>query len=182
MQAHHQHRLNLPERLRSLPSAAARPDGWSDLQCRLTARRAAAERRYHAMRLAAAASVALVAVTAIWRIDDISSERPDRAAASLQPLTAEQVISADRVAQLQSQSRALDEVLGQLGARPVVQRAGTSLPIDTLETQVQWLDHQLSAGVGELEPRSAEQLWRRRVETMNSLVQLRYVEAQRTDM
>jgi hypothetical protein len=64
----------------------------------------------------------------------------------------------------------------------VVERAGTSLPIDTLETQVQWLDHQLSAGVGELEPRSAEQLWRRRVEAMNSLVQLRYVEAQRIDM
>ncbi len=182
MQPHHEHRLNLPERLRSLPSAAARPDGWSDVQRRLTVRREAAERRYRAMRLAAAASVALVAVTAIWRIGDVSSERPGRAAELLQPLTAEQAISADRVAQLQSQSQALDEVLGGLGARPVVERAGTSLPIDTLETQVQWLDHQLSAGVGELEPRSAEQLWRRRVEAMNSLVQLRYVEAQRIDM
>jgi hypothetical protein len=40
----------------------------------------------------------------------------------------------------------------------------------------------LSVGDGELEPRSAEQLWRRRVEAMNSLVQLRYVEAQRIDM
>jgi len=182
MHPDHEHPLNLPERLRSLPAAAPRPDGWSDVQRRLTARRQAANRRYHAMRLAAAASVALVAVTATWRIGDISSERPGRAAARLQPLSAEQAMSIDRVARLQSQSRALDEVLGRLGARPVVERAGTSLPIDSLETQVQWLDHQLSAVVDEIEPRSAEQLWRRRVEAMNSLVQLRYVEAQRIDM
>jgi hypothetical protein len=182
MHPDHEHRLNLPERLRSLPAVAARPGGWAGVQRRLGARRAGAERRYYAMRVAAAASVALVAVIALWRIGDVGSEQPGRAAGQLQPLTAEQAISADRVVQLQSQSQALDELLGGLGARPVVERAGTSLPIDTLETQVQWLDHQLSAGVGELEPRSAEQLWRRRVEAMNSLVQLRYVEAQRIDM
>lgn len=182
MHPDHEHRLNLHGRLRSLPAAAPRPDGWSDVQRRLTVRRETANRRYHGMRLAAAASVALVAVTAIWRIGDVSSEQPGRASALLQPLSAEQAISADRVAQLQSQSQALDEVLGGLGARPVVERAGSSLPIDSLETQVQWLDHQLSASVGELEPRSAEQLWRHRVEAMNSLVQLRYVEAQRIDM
>ncbi len=56
------------------------------------------------------------------------------------------------------------------------------MPIDTLESQVQWIDHQISVGDGEIEPGSAEQLWRKRVEAMNSLVQLRYVEAQRIDM
>jgi hypothetical protein len=182
MHPHHEHRLNLADRLRSLPAVAAQPDGWTDVQRRLGARRAGAERRYYAMRVAAAASVALVAVTALWRIGDLALEQPGRNAALLQPLSAEQAIAADRVAQLQSQSQALDDMLGGLGARPVVERAGTSLPIDTLEAQVQWLDHQLSVGDGELEPRSAEQLWRRRVETMNSLVQLRYVEAQRIDM
>ena len=45
-----------------------------------------------------------------------------------------------------------------------------------------WLDQQTPAGDGEIEPGSAEQPWRKRVEAMNSLVQLRYVEAQRIDM
>jgi hypothetical protein len=56
------------------------------------------------------------------------------------------------------------------------------LPIDTLEAQVQWLDHQISVGEGEIAPGPAEQLWRERVEAMNSLVRLRYVEAHRIDM
>jgi len=60
--------------------------------------------------------------------------------------------------------------------------AGTSVPIDTLEAQVQWIDHQISGGDGVIEPGSAEQFWRKRVGAMNSLVQLRYVEAQRIDM
>jgi hypothetical protein len=60
-----------------------------------------------------------------------------------------------------------------------VERAGTSLPIETLEAQVQWLDHQLSfAGSTGAAAPEAERLWRDRVEVMNSLLQLRYVEAQ----
>jgi len=47
---------------------------------------------------------------------------------------------------------------------------------------VQWIDHQISVADGEIEPGSAEQLWRKRVGAMNSLVRLRYVEAQRIDM
>jgi hypothetical protein len=56
-----------------------------------------------------------------------------------------------------------------------VQRAGTAMPIDTLEAQVQWIDHRISASGDALE---AEQLWRERVDAMNTLVRLRYVEAQ----
>jgi hypothetical protein len=53
------------------------------------------------------------------------------------------------------------------------------VPIDNLESQVQWLDHQLSTATDAMPAPQAEQLWRDRVEVMNSLVQLRYVEAQR---
>jgi hypothetical protein len=59
-----------------------------------------------------------------------------------------------------------------------VERAGTAVPIDALEAQVQWIDHQLSTGDG-LEAGVTERLWRERVDLMNSLVQLRYVDAQR---
>lgn len=173
---------NPVDRLRALPAVESRPGGWPDVQQRILARQALQARRSFTLRLAAAASIALVVVTAAWRVSDVATEHPGSMAAQLTPLTAEQALALDRVAQLQTQSQALDDMLAELGAHPVVERAGTSLPIDTLETQVQWLDHQISAGDGNLEPGSAERLWRRRVEAMDSLVRLRYVEAQRIDM
>jgi hypothetical protein len=53
------------------------------------------------------------------------------------------------------------------------------LPIESLEARVQWLDHEISIADTRSRGPAAEQLWRDRVEVMNSLVQLRYVEAQR---
>ena len=174
--------MSLTDELRSLPAAEPRPDGWIDLQSRLATKKATQARRRIGLQFAAAASVAVIAVTATWRVSDVVTEHPGTMAVELTPLTAEQALALDRVAQLQSQSQVLDEVLSAIGERPVVERAGASLPIDTLEGQVQWIDHQISMGDGEIEPGSAEQLWRKRVEAMNSLVQLRYVEAQRIDM
>jgi len=174
--------MNLTEELRALPAAESRSDGWADVQSRLAAKQATHARRRLGLQLAAVACVAIIAVTATWRITDVVTELPGSMAIELTPLTAEQALALDRVAQLQTQSQALDEMLSVIGERPVVERAGTSLPIDTLEAQVQWIDHQISVGDGEIEPGSAEQLWRKRVEAMNSLVQLRYVEAQRIDM
>jgi len=173
---------NLADELRSLPAAAPRSGGWADVQSRLAAKKAVHARRRLGLQLAAAASLAVISVTAAWRVGDIVTERPGSMAVELTPLTVEQALALDRVAQLQTQSQALDEMLSVIGERPVVERAGTSLPIDTLEAQVQWIDHNISVGDGEIEPGSAEQLWRKRVEAMNSLVQLRYVEAQRIDM
>jgi hypothetical protein len=174
--------MNLTDELQSLPAAEPRIDGWADVQSRLAAQQAAYARRRLGLQLAAAASVVIIAVTATWRVGDVVTERPGAMAVERTPLTAEQALALDRVAQLQTQSQALEVMLSVIGERPVVERAGTSLPIDTLESQVQWIDHQISVGDGEIEPGSAEQLWRKRVEAMNSLVQLRYVEAQRIDM
>ena len=78
--------------------------------------------------------------------------------------------------QLQSQSAALEDALAVIGNRPAVQRAGTTLPIDTLEAQVQWIDHRISAGPDDA--LETERLWRERVDAMNTLVRLRYVEIQ----
>lgn len=177
-----EHTMNLTDELRALPAAEPRRDGWADVQLRLAARTRMRARRRLGLQLAAAASVAIIAVTAAWRVGDLVTGHPGSMAVELTPLTAEQALALDRVAQLQTQSQALEEMLSVIGERPVVERAGTSVPIDSLESQVQWLDHQLSIGGGEIEPGSAEQLWRKRVEAMNSLVQLRYVEAQRIDM
>lgn len=177
-----EHAMSLQDQLRSLPAAEPRLDGWADVRSRVAARKTARARRRLGVQLAAAASVAIIAVTAAWRVGDVVTERPDSMAVELTPLTAEQALALDRVAQLQTQSQALDEMLSVIGERPVVERAGTSVPIDTLEAQVQWIDHQISVADGDIEPGSAEQLWRKRVGAMNSLVRLRYVEAQRIDM
>jgi hypothetical protein len=172
----------LRSRLRALPPVGAAKDGWSALQARLGEHRSAALRRAWGARVAVAASVAVIAAAIGWRIADTSLEQSAAARAMPAPLTAEQALALDRVAQLQTQSDALDAMLVALGDRPAVERAGSTLPIDTLESQVQWVDHQLSSGDAALEPASAEQLWRERVEALNSLVRLRYVEAQRISM
>jgi hypothetical protein len=83
------------------------------------------------------------------------------------------------LAELRSRSQMLEAVLAELPARPAVKRAATSVPIDSLEARVQWLDHEILVADAQASAPQAEQLWRERVEVLNSLVQLRYVEAQR---
>lgn len=182
MQARDERAMNLTARLRALPAAEPVPGGWAAVQSRLAARQRAASHRTLVVRLATAASIALVAVAGTWRVTESVHERPAALAAQLTPLTAEEALTMDRIAQLRTQSNALEQMLAVIGERPVVERAGTALPIDTLEAQVQWIDHQISMGEGSSRPGSIEALWRQRVEAMNSLVQLRYVEAQRIDM
>ncbi len=177
-----EHAMTIIARLRALPAAPSRPGGWADVQARLAARQAAGARGAVVWRLAAAASVALIAVVATLRVAGFALESPRALATELTPQTAEQAVELDRVAQLRLQSEALEQVLTVIGERPAVQRAGSSVPIDTLEVQVQWLDHQISVGQDVLAPGSVERLWRQRVDAMNSLVRLRYVEAQRIDM
>jgi hypothetical protein len=49
--------------------------------------------------------------------------------------------------------------------------------IDTIEQRVQWLDQQLSyAPVAGLDDAQTYQLWRERVDLMDSLVKVRYAE------
>ena len=170
----------LRARLRALPAVEAGAAGWSDVQERRAARDAATRQRARVARVAVAASIAVIAVAVGWRVSESPEASRESVVAAVSPLTAEEAIALDRVAQLQVQSDALDEILGLLGNRPVVQRAGTTLPIDTLEAQVQWLDHRISNGGDNA--RAAEQLWRERVATLSSLVRLRYVEAQGISM
>jgi hypothetical protein len=169
-------------RLRALPAVEGGAKGWSDVRDRHAARVAAARQRTSVARVAVAASVAVIALAVGWRISEAPQEPRDSRIAAVSPLTAEQAIALDRVAQLQTQSAALEELLGLLGERPALQRAGTALPIDTLESQVQWLDHRISSSTGGRDSLEAEQLWRDRVDTLDSLVRLRYVESQQLAM
>jgi hypothetical protein len=168
---------DLADRLRTLPQApAAGPGAWSLLERRIASRDGRLRRRDRLAPWAAAASVAALALFASLR----TSERPP--SPEIDPSRVATEPAGDAVTALQARSQVLEAVLAALPARPAVERAGTSLPIETLEAQVQWLDHQITATGATYAPSDEERLWRDRVEILNSLVQLRYVEAQHTRM
>jgi hypothetical protein len=160
------------DRLRALPSAPESDrDGWAELQSRLAQRRERSRWRARVAPYAAAASVAALAAFAALRVFDA----PTQPAGTPEPRVALDTPSVD---ELRARSQALEALLAAMPERPAVARAATSVPIESLEAEVQWLDHQLSiAGADAAAPGTAR-LWRDRVEVMNSLVQLRYVEAQ----
>jgi hypothetical protein len=162
----------LRERLRELPPApASEVDAWPAIRARLAPTSAGRRGFDRLAPLAAAASIAALGLFAALRWIDT----PPPATVASRPPVAQQ---SDSLADLRERSQALEELLASLPERPAVERAGTSMPIDSLQAQVQWLDHQLSVAGADGNPATDEQLWRDRVEVMNSLVQLRYVEAQ----
>jgi hypothetical protein len=84
------------------------------------------------------------------------------------------------VAQLVAQSRELDGLLQHLPPPRQVQRVSFAATVDRLEQRVQWIDMQLSAVPEISHARGSElehQLWRERVNLMESLVKVRYAEA-----
>jgi hypothetical protein len=165
-------------RLQALPNESDLPAaGWDRLRARLEATKPQASPRRWQGASAIAASFAMLGLLAGMLLRDDGSGAPELAAARD---AAGAAITLHTIEDLRNQSRVLEEVLAALPARPAVERAGTAIPIETLEAQVQWVDHQLSlSGVADAEPALTEELWRERVEVMNRLVQLRYVEAQR---
>lgn len=165
----------LQQRLRALPPVGEPPaDGWFEVQARLARPRRGGRLATRVGPYAAAASVVALASFAALRW----AEAPAPISARSRPPV---VLDADSIEQLRTRSRELEALLAALPERPAVARAGTAVPIESLEAQVQWLDHRLSVAAAEGSVPDAERLWRDRVEAMNSLLQLRYVEAQQVN-
>jgi len=157
--------------LASLAPAEARPRDWAVVQARMTRRARAIRQGALAWRAVAAATVIALTLSLVASFD----REPGRGV-----VPATRSAAPDDVASLVERSRQLEQVLASMPSRPAIERADTSIPIDALEARVQWLDHQLSQGDDGTAPGAeAERLWRERVDIMNSLVRLRYVEAQR---
>ena len=165
--------------LANLPAADGGPGGWRAVQQKLQRREVSALRLQQAARWSMAASVVVLGSVVALSVTQRRATSPAPAVAAVAAVAAPQ--SVDDVEQLRAQSVALEQLLAALPERPTVMRAETAVPIDTLEAQVQWLDHQLSAG-DDASPGDERQLWRERVEVMNSLVRLRYAEVQRVAM
>jgi hypothetical protein len=170
---------DLRERLRALPALAPDPDGWRRLQSRAAARSEAVLRRRRWAGYAAAVTLAAVALLA--GLDRLETRTPPAVAAVA--ATPPNEAGLTRIEDLRARSRVLERALATLPDRPAVRRADLALPIEALEAQVQWLDHQLTVNdVTGAAPADVERLWRDRVDVMSSLVELRYVEAQRVVM
>jgi hypothetical protein len=84
------------------------------------------------------------------------------------------------MATLVKRSQDLESRLRRLPNRPHIERASTTTTIDSLQSRIQWVDYQLLVAndVG-LNERQAALLWEDRIQLMDSLVKVRYAEAQR---
>jgi len=83
----------------------------------------------------------------------------------------------DAVRALMVRSRLLEQDLRRLPAQPAVARTATLATIDELQLRIATIDQQLIDP--DLPPESQARYWRERVRLMDSLLQLRYAQAQR---
>jgi len=80
---------------------------------------------------------------------------------------------------LMVQSQQLESDLRALPDEPRVMRASTVATLSGLEDRIAAIDYQLNDSSTQMTPEEQEIFWRERVRLMNSLVQLRYAQAQR---
>jgi hypothetical protein len=162
------------QQLQSLPMTEPPADAWMQINARLAQR--SNPLRHRMAFTAAAGVVAIAAALLVWRVADRSQPAATIAIPAPQP----PVPHAPTIEHLVAQSRELDEMLEHLPMRPAVERVAMAATIDSIEQRVQWLDQQLSwAPDAGLSDAQTYQLWRERVDLMDSLVTVRYVEGGR---
>ena len=126
----------------------------------------------------AAAAVAAITLTTIALIASHSDRRSTGTAPALVEAQTPGPQVIPHLDELVAQSQQLERLLRKLPDRPRIERVSTAATIDTLEQRIQWLDFQMStAPDGDLSEEQSRQLWRERVELMDSLVKVRYAEA-----
>lgn len=165
----------LRDELQALAPVAPPGDAWEKIVQRATSK--SHTQRRHAPRwpLALAASVVL-ALLVVWLFPASRQEMPVSVASGVTT----PAVSA--TAELVAESQRLERLLHQFDYEPRVVNAGMADTIVALEDQIAWVDYGLTAGrEAGLSEREARALWQQRVELMNSLVHVRYAQAQRID-
>lgn len=120
-----------------------------------------------------AASLALVVGIVLTAGRDEGGEPPPQERATL----AREVRPASD--DLLARSREMEAFLRRLPARPQLVRVGTAATIEELEERIRLVDYQLNlqSEIGSSQ-RDSRRLWEARVDLLNSLASVRYVEAQ----
>jgi hypothetical protein len=161
----------LREEMRALPQFEPPELAWERIQAAIPE---PADRRFRLSKIGfAAAAAAVVTLTVITLVTGHFDRRRG-------PATELATVEAPlpRVAELVAQSQQLEQLLQKLPERPRIERVSTAATIETIEQRIQWLDFQLSnAPEADLSDEQSRQLWRERVELMDSLVKVRYAEA-----
>lgn len=158
--------------MRALPELEPPTLAWERIQQALPQRRTGMPPRRVGL---AAAAITLTVIALIARQHD---QRPAEAPAMAIPGEQAKQPAIPHVDELVAQSRQLEQLLRILPQRPRIERVSTAATIDTIEQRIQWLDFQLTnAPDSDLNEAQSRQLWRERVELMDSLVKVRYAQA-----
>ncbi len=126
--------------------------------------------------LGLAASLLVAVVVALLLPRGMDDSMPASAA------TQEALATVPATSELVAQSQRLERLLDRFSYEPRVVNARTAGTIVQLEDQIAWVDYGLTVGRERgLDAQEENALWRQRVELMNSLVHVRYAQAQRVD-
>ncbi len=140
--------------------------------------------------LAAAAAVAGTVALIVWQGEQTSLPADARAEAALARQAGDAVAAAHGGAaasrgadsgsdaeHFMARSYVLEQALAALPQEPRLVRAGTALTLADLQDRIRWVDYHLAFGEeAGLQPQQTEQLWRERVDLLNSLVAVRYAQ------
>jgi hypothetical protein len=172
----------LQGQLRSLPARQAPTAAWKNIQASVEQQSDGGAQWRLAPAVAAAGLVALVSLLALRFVGGGQPHEPPRAKLHEQPAPAvveTPPLSAATVEQLVQQSRQLEDVLRNLPEPPRVERVSLAATTDIIEQRIQWLDFQLSfEPEAQLSQEQTRRLWHERVDLMDSLVKVRYAQAQ----
>lgn len=160
--------------MQALPPFEPPAIAWDRIRQTIPERSTSLPPRRIGLAAAAAAGITLTVIALVARHGD------QRSAAAPPIVVANDEVGPDipHVDELVAQSQHLEQLLQNLPERPRVERVSTAATIDTIEQRIQWLDFQLSnAPDSDLSDAQSRQLWRERVELMDSLVKVRYAEA-----
>lgn len=167
--------------LRSLPARQAPAAAWKNIQARVE-QQSEGGARWRLAPVAAAGLVALVSLLALRFVGGGPPHETPRVKLHEEsvPAVAETPpLSAATVEQLVQQSRQLEDVLRNLPEPPRVERVALAATMDLIEQRIQWLDFQLSfEPEAQLSQEQTRRLWHERVDLMDSLVKVRYAQAQ----
>jgi hypothetical protein len=143
---------NLGERLRSLPSFQPPSGGWAQMQRKLEQNRQRQQQRTALMALAATVVLTLAAVAAlpVWHV----------------PSHLGVATTSVQTTALMARSRALESNLQQSRERVAVWDATSAARAAALQRELSIVDLQLSYAA----PRSAQRLWRDRVDLLSNLL------------
>ena len=164
---------HLQQRMQSMPAFEPPADAWEKIEQGVPVMGAQPKSRVP-WAIAAAVVVAVVSGLLIRQPDPEMGEQP--IADSQEP----EATSESPLDRLVAQSQELDEMLQYLPERPAVERVAVTATIDGIEQRVQWLDQQIAyANDAGMNDAQSYDLWRERVDLMDSLVKVRYAEGAR---